>query len=158
MAKGQHRLGTYLCIMATDSRVFTWSQPNVKEKRRASSLMLLKEAEEVSVLPLSWLSTCFWNSCKPQTWHTIFQAIKKPQEDIPVIQLVNPLNRMLLSIPLSSNLVIYFKNPTKLNKHLNTAAGNQWEGRSEYIQNTIKTQTRQNSQLLQGQDTLLVPP
>lgn len=62
--KGQHVVGTYLCIIATNSRLFTWSQPNVKEKRRASSLMLLKEVVEESkllllLLPSPWLSTCF---------------------------------------------------------------------------------------------------
>lgn len=57
--------GTYLCIMATDSLDFTWSQPNVSEKRRASSFIFVKEAEEKSTpLLLSWLSACVWNSCK----------------------------------------------------------------------------------------------
>lgn len=57
--------GTYLCIMATDSLDFSWSQPNVSENRRASSFIFVKEAEDRSTpLLLSWLSACVWNSCK----------------------------------------------------------------------------------------------
>lgn len=66
-SQSKEKVNHYLCNIAMASLVFSWSSPNVKAKRRASSLIPLKEGDDLSKLyPFSWIISL--KSCVNKTF------------------------------------------------------------------------------------------
>lgn len=66
-SQSKEKVNHYLCNIAMASLVFSWSSPNVKAKRRASSLIPLKDGDDRSKLyPFSWIISL--KSCVNKTF------------------------------------------------------------------------------------------